>query len=489
MASVSRRAAWLGLAAALVGVTVGTPGVGMAGDPPVEADAASFTDRVDALLAEETLADAQVSVFVRDLDSGKTLYARDEGTALNPASNVKLITTAAALQTLGAEHRYPTRVYAERVSRGVVEGPIYLVGGGDPSLVTGDLYELAALVRAAGVTQVEGGIVVDASRFDRDGFPPGFDQKQEFAAYRAPGGATAVNFDTFEIRSAVGGAVGSKPEVRIVPNVRSIVVENRAKVVAGKKNRLGVDIRTEGKRTTVTVSGSVGTEARPARWRFPVSDPSPYAGDVFNLVLRQAGVKVSSGAVKRGEAPNDARLIATHNSEPLSVLIRSVNKLSNNFMAEQILRTLDPSDGATAETSLIRLRQWAGTTGMPMEDLVLGNGSGLYDNNRLSAQQIVAALEHVYADFRVRSDYLASLAVMGIDGTTSRRLDDSSAEGWVRAKTGTLDGVSALSGFAGAPGRHPVAFSILVNDFDRWKIHRVRSAQDGIVRAIVDSLH
>ncbi len=467
------------------------PAQGAAASPP-EADIESvqpplaLDERIDAALSAQFLADASVSVHVVDLETGKVLYAKDADKALNPASNVKLFTTAAALMLLGPEHRYTTQAWAkaDAVQDGVLRGPIYLEGSGDPALVTGDLYELALRVRATGITKITGGIVVDAERFDRDGLPPGFDQKDEFASYRAPGGATSVNFNTYEVLVHPGSTVGTPAVASISPAVPSIKLVNRTTTAEGRRNRITVAVDDKSGGTTVTVSGTMGLDGARAAYRYPVSDPSRYAGEVFAVVLRQAGIRLERRTVKSGSTPAGADRLGIHRSPTLGVLARSVNKLSNNFMAEQILRTLAEGDGASADASLERLRAWTRDLGVAQRDLHLGNGSGLYDNNRISAAQMTHVLASMYGDFRYRPDYLASLAVMGVDGTTRKRLRESEARGWIRAKTGTLDGVSALSGYAGAVGRRPVAFSILMNDLGRWETGAARGVQNEIAQML-----
>lgn len=450
------------------------------------ASTAGLADRIDAALAAKFLEDAKVSVRIVDLSDGKIIYEKNPELALNPASNVKLFTTAAALWVLGPEHRYPTGAYADtsKLADGVLSDPIYLRGGGDPALVTGDMYELAVRVRAAGIKRITGGIVVDPSRFDSDGLPPGFDQKDEFASYRAPTGATSVNFNTYQVLVAAPGGMGSAPQATVSPDVPSIRIANEAKAAEGTRNRLTVAVDEKDGITTVTLRGTMGVDAPRAAYRYPVSDPSQYAGEVFGLVLRQAGIKLSKRTVKVGAVPSKGSLLARHRSPTLGVLIRSVNKLSNNFMAEQILRTLVDEDGATARAALDRLAGWSGELGVPQSGLRLGNGSGLYDNNRISAAQMTHMLARVHGDFRYRADFLASLAVMGVDGTTRKRLKDSGAERWIRAKTGTLDGVSALSGYAGAPGKQPVAFSIFMNDLGRWETGAARRVQNQIAEMV-----
>ena len=438
---------------------------------------------LDALLdGAEFLAEAQVGVSVVDLESGATLYTRNPELALNPASNVKLVTTAAALAQLGPEHRYATRGWIDdRFQDGVVAGELYLQGGGDPSLVTGQMFELAGKLQSAGVRRIRGPIVVDDSRFAGDGWPPGFQQKQEFAAHRARGGAMSVNYNTFEVRVRPGKAVGDDLRFVVEPPVPSLVVRSEATTAEGKRNRLWVTSERDGSRQVLELHGSLGVEAPPGSYRYPVDDPARYAGELLALSLAQRGIRLSKRKVVVGEVPSSARPLATHRSETLSELCRAVNKWSNNFMAEQILRSLAPGDGATAEQSLEQLRAYTRSIGLPQEGLMLGNGSGLYDNNLISTAVLTQLLAEVYGDFRYRSDFLASLAIMGRDGTARSRLRQSEGRGWVRVKTGTLDDVSALSGYAGARGRDPIAFAIVFNAIERKHRAQARALQDAIV--------
>lgn len=492
------RTSWrvLGLAALLL--TVQPPRLDAAPEPstaasmsaaaPDEARRHELAAAIDGLLGDSFLATATVGISVVDLANGKTLYARGAHNPLNPASNVKLVTTAAALQLLGPEHRYATRLYRDNdaLVGSVVKGDVYLQGSGDPSLVTEDLFALAGELHAQGIRRITGGVVVDSSAFDRDELPPGFDQKEELASYRAPSGATSVNFNTFVLRARPGTKVGDPPWAGIDPPVAGLELVNEASTDESHRRRLVVDIRYEDSPTRVILRGTLGRTAGTVSYRYPVQDPAGYAGSVMALALEQNGIKLGRKRVKVGKPPGDARLLALHTSEPLSVLVRGVNKYSNNFMAEQILKTLsDPSRPATFDDALACVRAHLGDLGLPTDGLRLGNGSGLYDTNRISADQITRLLIAVHRDFRVSSDFLASLAIMGADGTTRSRLRESTARRWVRAKTGTLDGVSALSGYVGAEGRDPIAFSILFNDLGRADTPRARRVQNEIAELLV----
>jgi D-alanyl-D-alanine carboxypeptidase/D-alanyl-D-alanine-endopeptidase (penicillin-binding protein 4) len=448
---------------------------------------ATLPEQIDALLSAPFLKKATIGISVVDLRSGKVLFSRGEDISLNPASNIKLVTTAAALAILGPEHRYATRVYGKKdaLSGGVLSGDLYLRGNGDPDLVTADLYEIANDLYSRGIRRIRGGIVVDSTLFDRDELPPGYDQQDELAHYRAPSGATSVNFNTYVVRVRPGLEVAAPAIAAIDPPVRSITLKNRATTVDGHRNRVTVQIDPDGTKTAVTLAGSIGVKAGPAKFRFPIRDPSLYAGEVMRVVLRQRGIRVGRPTVKKGTIPKKAQRLGIHYSPALSVLARSINKISNNFMAEQVLKTLSEGDEpATFAGGLERVREYLESLDIPMDGLRLGNGSGLYDTNRITAAQLTHLLGHAYTDFRYSSDFLASLSIMGVDGTTRHRLGDSHAARYVRAKTGTLNSVSCLSGYAGRVGETPIAFSILMNDLNKWQIGAARNVQNQIAEAI-----
>jgi D-alanyl-D-alanine carboxypeptidase/D-alanyl-D-alanine-endopeptidase (penicillin-binding protein 4) len=445
---------------------------------------ATLQARIDAILAAKPLAGATIGVHVVDLATGAALYSREADLAMNPASNIKLVTTAAALALLGPEHRYVTRVYADKgaLRGGTIHGDLYLRGGGDPALITADLYQLASDLRALGVTRVTGGLVLDTTLFDRDELPPGFDQKEELVAYRAPGGALSVNFGTYVVMVRPGAAAGDRAHAAIDPPVPSIALENEATTEPEGRTRLRLSVETEpkGHGLKVRLAGSIGVAAEPAEYRYPVASPADYTGEVFRLVLAQRGVKLGKPGVRLAAVPDDAARLAIVRSQPLSVLVRSVNKLSNNYMAEHILKTLDAATPQTYAGGLQRTRAWATELSVAGDGFRMTNGSGLYDTNRISAAQLVRLLVAVHRDFRIAGDFMASLPIAGADGTLRSRLQEGPATRFVRAKTGSLDTVSALSGYAGALGKPPIAFSVLIGGIDKWKAAAAKQAQNEI---------
>ncbi|HEY4999259.1 MAG TPA: D-alanyl-D-alanine carboxypeptidase/D-alanyl-D-alanine-endopeptidase, partial [Usitatibacter sp.] len=193
------------------------------------------------------------------------------------------------------------------------------------------------------------------------------------------------------------------------------------------------------------------------------------------------------GAVRVGTAPAQGlRVLAAHDSAPLAVVVQELNKRSNNFTAEQILRTLGAEIGGRPgnwDKGLKAVARYLAGVGIKAGAYQMMNGSGLYDSNRFSAEQIATVLRGAAQDFRISAEFLASLAVAGTDGTIAHRMGGTLAERYVRAKTGTLANVSCLSGFAGSPGHLPLVFSIIVNDVSNP--NDARRAQDRAAELLV----
>lgn len=452
--------------------------------PPVDT---SLGGLIDGLLEDPVFADAQIGISIFDMEKNKSVYARGDDLPLNPASNVKLVTTAAAMRVLGPEHRYATQLLrGDGALRGAtIEGDIWLKGSGDPQLTTENLFMLANQLHAQGVRRITGGIVVDNSRFDRDGLPPGFEQKNELAPYRAPSGAVSIDHNLFTVRAAPGANPGDPGLVAVDPPVPGIVFTNSTKTVAGSARKLYANLKYDKGRIELEMKGEIGVNAWPGQYEYPIDDPSRHAGEVLAFVLRERGIKLGRSKVKIGKAPEDARSLATHFSAPLSMLIRPINKHSNNFMAEQVLKTLAPrSEPATFAAGLAAVKTSLRELGVDLTGARIGNGSGLYDTNRYTPAQLTMLLRKMWGDFRYRAEFVSSLSVMGIDGTARNRLQDASAERWIRVKTGTLDGVSALSGYVGAPGREPIVFSVVFNDLPKGGTARARVVQNEIAQLV-----
>lgn len=501
--------------------------------PPAGASEAArrrwLAARIQALIDErEVLAGARIGIQVRDLARDRVVYTRAADQGYNVASNSKIITMAAALALLGPDFRYRTALLAEGVNgRGVVTGDLYLQSQGDPTLSAAGLARLADELVAAGITRVRGELVVDDGYFDGQTSPPHFDeQPEEQAAFRAPVGAVSLERSSFSVmvRPALDG---SGPAAVWIEPPSPYLHLAAAQVVTQKsgRSRVLVDSKRVGDRMEVSVSGQVRAGAEAMRFRRRVDDPRAYAGETLRALLAERGLRVRRPA-RAGRAPADAQLLAYVESEPMNVLVRALGKHSDNFVAEVLLKTLGaegarsfggggigggaggaggsdmamaslgaeplaapgPRAPATWAAGLEAVRAFlVSRVGLAAGGFRYGNGSGLFDATSLSPAQIVAVLAAAHRDMRYGPDLMAALAIAGADGTLRRRMAGTAAEGRVRAKTGTLARVSALSGYAAVDARRPLAFSILVNDLPAtWAARRAAvSLQDEIAAALV----
>jgi D-alanyl-D-alanine carboxypeptidase/D-alanyl-D-alanine-endopeptidase (penicillin-binding protein 4) len=426
-----------------------------------------------------------------DLASGAELVARDADRAMSLASTAKLLTSAAALSVLGGGFRWRTAVYgAEPDDKGAITGDLVIRGRGDPMLGAAELDALAADLAARGVRSVDR-LAIDAGYFDDVVEPPRFDdQPGETAGFRAPVASFGVARSTITI--VVIADPGGAARVSLEPTSGDYIkLINKGTVsVTRGRTRLVVDIKPKPDRVEVTVSGQIrwGEGSWEVRKRVP--DPARFAGEVFRRALTAHGVKVKARALGRAAVPATARVLAAHDSAPLSEVLRHMNKLSDNYLAESVLKTLGAETRKTAGPATWAdgrnaLHGYLAAIGLPESGYRVDNGSGLFDATEVSARQLTTLLRAVYSDFRVGPDLIASLPVGGIDGTLARRWHGRPASGRVRAKTGTLDKVTTLAGYFAIDSHHPIGFAILVNDIPPGQRASARTAADEIIDALV----
>jgi D-alanyl-D-alanine carboxypeptidase/D-alanyl-D-alanine-endopeptidase (penicillin-binding protein 4) len=448
-------------------------------------------DRVTAAFAAQPrLAAARTAVSVIDLATGTELIARDADRAMSLASNAKLLTSTAALALLGGGFRWRTAVYgAEPDDKGVVAGELYVRGRGDPMLGAADLDALAADVAARGVRSIDR-LVIDASYFDDAVDPPHFaDQPGETAYFRAPvaGFGVARSAVTVTVIAEPGGAA----RVTVDPLAGDYVklINKGTTSVTRGRTRLVVDVKPKPDHVEITVSGQIRWGEGSWDIRKRVSDPVRFAGEVFRRALIDHGVKVKARAIGRAVVPVTAKLLASHDSAPLAEVLRQMNKLSDNYLAESVLKTLGaetrtvPGSASWAD-GRAAVHGYLATIGMPESGYRAENGSGLFDATEVSARQLTTVLRAAYSDFRVGPDLIASLPVGGVDGTLARRWRGRPASGRVRAKTGTLDKVATLAGYFAIDSHHPLGFAILVNDIPPGQRASARTAADDIIDAL-----
>ena len=440
---------------------------------------AKLRERLSELLHDRTLGRSRVGVEVMQASDGDVLFAHNAEHTFNPASNTKMLTTAAAISYLGGNYRYHTALYGPAPDgEGVVHGDVVLRGSGDPSLTAGDVAEIAHNLAERGVTRIDGDLWAD-SRFHDAGQP---------AAAGLGDGAIILNRNTYAVRVRPGD-VGHAALVDVQPRTDYFGVENQTTTVRGKRSRLRIDAYRKGDRLIITVRGRIAENRGEYIDARRLGDASELAAWTLKGALGDFGVELG-GTVKTGESSGAVQLLAEHESPPLADVCKISNKPSNNFVAEAIYRTLGGElyglPGTLAKGTHA-VMDFLSAEGVKPGAYKIVNGSGLTHENRITPSDLAMLLRHIYFDLAVAPDFLSSLAVAGIDGTIRNRFMGTDAVGLVRAKTGTLTGVSALSGYVGDKD-DVLVFTIFVEGFRHRKVNEVRHAQVQMVEAMLKYL-
>jgi len=455
---------------------------------PREEPAGELPATIAAILEATPIHEARTGVLVVDLDTGKEVFARNADELLNPASNMKLLTTAAALSRLGPSFRFDTELYVSEPPRsGVVKGSLYLKGKGDPSLDTERLFRMARALEHRGIKEITGNLVIDDTWFDAEYEGPGWEQDDSDRPYMAGAGAVSLNFNSVAIHVHPGESTGAKARVELDPPSDYLVLESQA--VTGpprSHSRVVASSIQDGRRQRIVVRARIAADSPGEVTYRRISDPPRYTGESFKTLLGRLGVKVR-GRVVLGAVPAELKPIVVDRSEPLSVLVHKLNKWSQNHMSEMLLKTLGAESrgapGTWAKGAAAVEDFLAEEVGIPKGSLVIRNGSGLNDTNRVSARQLVRLLTWVHGQSPIEPELVASLPIAGVDGTTRNRLSGTLGEGRVRAKTGTLQNVTALAGYVDAVNGRRFAFAIVVNDYP-GRVSAVLPRVDAIGAAI-----
>ncbi|WP_437913054.1 D-alanyl-D-alanine carboxypeptidase/D-alanyl-D-alanine-endopeptidase [Sorangium sp. So ce302] len=467
-------------------VSPSAPPAPLASHEPRKIDPERARARVETLVTDVRRLGGRVGVLALDVASGAALAAFDQRGLYNPASNAKLFTAAAALRLLGPSYRYLTGLYGDASNGTVAE--LVLRGSGDPSLRTRDLWEMARSLRASGVRKVAA-IAIDQGYFDTRYVPPAFEQQpEEWAAFRAPVAAASLNANAllFTVRPSKAGQAAS---VAIDPPGFTLLQGTVTTARRGTPEKLGVRLEPNGERLVAHLSGHIPEGGRAVSLARRVDDPRLVAAYALKEMLLEVGVDVSGGVRLGGE--RQKRLLVAHRSAPFGELLSALGKDSDNFYAETIFKTLAAEKRGrpgTAEGAAEVVGETLRELDAFGQDVVLRNGSGLFDAARASPEAIVRLLRAALLDPALGADFTAQLAIGGVDGTLRSRFRGWSKERAIRAKTGTLASVVALSGYILAPpGRSPIAFAVLASDVP-GKIDPARRTIDHFVESLADEL-
>ncbi|MGI8459237.1 MAG: D-alanyl-D-alanine carboxypeptidase/D-alanyl-D-alanine endopeptidase [Propionibacteriaceae bacterium] len=441
----------------------------------------SATDRALATKLTGVLTDPRVtagttSAVLMDAGDGRVVFARNPSQALTPASNTKLLTAAAAMGTLGPSYRFRTQVIRRApVSHGVIGGNLYLKGWGDPTTRESDYASLAAQLRARGVRGVTGRLVVDATFFDSDRYNDYWSSSYVNDYYAAQTSALTVAPDddldsgTVILRVSPATRTGKKATVTVLPASARGYVKVKNQTVTSGSGASTISARRAAGTSTFTVRGSIRTGAGATNRLLTVNRPDLYAAAVFRTQLTKAGIRVS-GPTVTARTPSRGRLvIATDYSMRLDQLLVPFLKLSNNLHAEALTKAMGRkrSNSGSWQAGTAATRAYLRSIKVSTAGLVLRDGSGLTRANRISTTTMGSLLVKVRRQ-SWSSSFYAALPVAGVTqrllgGTLRHRMNGTAAVGNARGKTGTLTGVTALSGYVRDRGGRLYAFAMISN--------------------------
>jgi D-alanyl-D-alanine carboxypeptidase/D-alanyl-D-alanine-endopeptidase (penicillin-binding protein 4) len=434
------------------------------------------------------LSASHTGIQVISLKSGKSVFTHNANLALMPASNMKLITSAAALSLLKPEFTFKTLILSDGPIRGgVLKGNLYLKGLGDPDLTDERLAQLASDIRYLGVQRIEGRLFADDSYFDAQRQGEGWKNSYGASAYSAHISALSLNRNTVDVWIRPG-APGQPAEVALDPPNHYFEVLNQTQT--GGRTRLQIARTMNGRgRNLVTVSGSVAAHSRPEKESINLENPALYAGFVFQNLLQKAGVAVS-GPVEAKKVPAGALEIARTESRPLRDIVGELNKHSVNLIAENLLKYMgavfEGEPGTAAKGAQViheRFLKQKVQVDSLKANIRIADGSGLSPLNRLSADVLTRVLIYMQGQFDVGVDYVSSLAISGVDGTLHARLNSADLKRRIRAKTGFINSASSLSGYVYTQKNETLAFSFLMNHFTG--VYAARSSQDSLCQQLI----
>lgn len=474
------------------------PGADPAGPaaPPAAATAPAWQAQVEQLVADGAMTKAKLGLSALSLKTGAVLAQVNPDEPLILASNTKLFTTAAALDLLGKDWRFVTRVYltAAPDAAGIVTGDLVVKGSGDPNLsgrahqgkATAVFETWADALAAAQVKTVTGDLVLDDTIFDREAVNAAWPANQLNEWYCAPAGGLALNDDCVDVTVGPGPKPGAPARVTLEPPTAYVAIDNDCTTTADKDAHV-IDIQSAPGANRLRVRGQCWEKSGGITRSVPIHDPTLFFGTALKETLARKGIEVK-GAPRPADKPFDAAgrpPVATWESD-LPATLQVTNRNSQNFYAEQLLKAMGAkaSGQGTWPAGLAAIKGVLARVGLADGSYGMTDGSGMARGNTFTAAQVTALLRWVAArpDAQV---FLDSLSVSGQAGTLKKRLKEKEYQGRVLGKTGYIASVCTLSGYARTRDGDTVAFSILVNNF-KIELWQVRQFQDKVCRLFVD---
>ena len=433
---------------------------------------ATLTPKVQQALKTNKLQDDALSLVLLPLTGPGVPTVFNADVSMNPASTMKLVTTYAALEMLGPTHQWKTEFYTDgTLNNGILQGNLYLKGGGDPKLNMEKLWLLMRDLRANGVQQITGDLVLDRNFFEQPQLPVfNDDGNDENKPFLVKPDALMVNLKALRF---VARNDSGKVLVSVEPPIASIRIDNQVKAINAKQCtgdvRYNPVTQADGS-VIVTVSGQLADGCNSQTY-LSLLDHATYTAGAVRAIWKELGGSIQ-GQDRQASVPKGAKLLARAYSPDLAEIIRDINKYSNNTMAQQLFLSLGAqfrtdADGDDAKAAQRVIRQWLAKKGITAPHLVMENGSGLSRAERVSAREMAQMLQAAWKS-PYAAEFISSLPIAGKDGTMRKRLKTTAMNGQAHIKTGTLNTVRAISGFSRDSNGDTWAVVAILNDPRPW---------------------
>jgi len=432
------------------------------------AQSASLPAPVAKALAQAGIPESATGFYVQEIGAERPLLAVGAERALNPASTIKLVTTYAALELLGPAYLWTTEAYAGGpIKDDVLAGDLVIKGAGDPKLTLENFWLFLRELRARGLREIRGDLVLDRSYFAPSEADPARFDEQPTRPYNTLPDALLVNYKAIRLQF-VPDVDGRSVRILTEPALPQVQVVNQLTLDAAPcgdwVSRMKLDAQGSATAARFTFSGAYSRDCGERTRHFSVLAHPQYLHALFTQLWRELG-GTFAGGVREGTAARDARLVGSLQSPAAAEIVRDVNKFSNNVMARHLYLTLGAAGAgapATAEKSNRVIRQWLSGKGLNFPELVLENGSGLSRSERISARSMGQLLVVAFRS-AVMPELIASLPLVAVDGTMKKRLNGAELAGQAHIKTGSLSGVRAISGYVLDRDGRRVVVVMLVN--------------------------
>ena len=429
-------------------------------------------NEIYAVFSDSIMAQSNYSAMVKSMDNGDVLFSHNSQTLFHPASNMKLLTTATALSRLGVNYFFRTLLTADSAAftttDTIIHGNLYLKGGGNPELELTDLLEMVDFMKSNSIRSITGDLIADDTFLDSIRFGHGWMWDDDPATYFPHLSALSLEKNVTKIIVTPGDSVGDTLKYQIIPYSPGFSMSNSGITIDTLLDyKLKVDRDWMAHRNHFEISGNYPINAGPDTTWLNVENPAIYTISTFYSLLQEAGINIQGG-YKRGVMPKSVDTLFVHKSDPLSLVIYNTNKVSDNLAAELILKTMAAEitdTTGTAKHGLTIIRQFLQEIGADSTTYRIVDGSGASHYNLVTSDLMIQLLDHMYHKFNIKGEFLASLPIGGVDGTLERRMKSGKAFENLRAKTGTVSGVSALSGYISTVDNEVLAFSILMQNF------------------------